>query len=533
MGKQYSEQEIDPTRTRIVQTVFGKVSGDFYVENGITIYKGVPYAKPPVGDLRWAAPADPEPWDGVRACDTYAPMAVQILSTTDWWGPEFYYEYKDKKPVMSEDCIYLNVATPAQTPDENCPVLVWFHGGASMHGYSYEPEFNPEELCKKGIIVVSVGYRLGVFGYLATKDLSAASPTGTSGNYGLLDQIKSLEWVRKNIKMFGGDPTRVTIAGQSAGAGAVCSILTSPLATDLFDRAIMDSSFSALSRRSTLDQTETACDTYLKDKGYAGLSVTELRALPTSAFVNENTPKSEVYGKGFTSMVDGYAMTHSPIDFFKQKGALKGKNILFGVNCGEGNGEFSIITKSIFMESSKKTYQELFDKYNFSELYNTTDDFAATMESLRLRSETGGTQNLIVALMLNQLNPVSSLYPYYFSHWAPGREAEIRWAWHSSELWYVFKSLRDIPQQRDWTELDFKIAENCSSYWANFVATGNPNGGDLSYWPATSLDNPVFMEWGDTFRLRSNFYGNTKKSVRDDLMREYIISSNGLQKFFR
>ena len=434
---------------------------------------------------------------------------------------------------MSEDCLYLNVATPATTPDENRPVLVWFHGGASMHGYSYEPEFNPEELCKKGIIVVSVGYRLGVFGYLATKDLSTASPTGTSGNYALLDQIKSLEWVRKNIKAFGGDPARITIAGQSAGASAVCSLLSSPLATDLFDRAIMDSSFNALSRRSTLDQTETICEAYLTVKGYAGLSVAELRSLPTSAFMNESTPKSEVYGKGFTSIVDGYAITQNPIDFFIQKGALKGKNILFGANSGEGNAEFSIITKSIFMESAKKTYQELFDKYNFTELYKTTDDFAATMESLRLRSETGGTQNLIVAEMLKQLNPASNLYLYYFSHWPPGREAEIRWAWHSGELWYVFKSLRYIPQQRDWTELDFKIAQNCSYYWANFIATGNPNGGDLPYWPSTSLDNPVFMEWGDTFRLRSNFYGDTKKSARDELMREYIISSNNLHEFFR
>jgi para-nitrobenzyl esterase len=520
------------TRTRIVQTIYGKVSGDLDAESGIEIFKGVPYAGPPIGDLRWAAPVDPEPWDGVRACDTYPPMAMQILSTTDWWGPEFYYEFKDKKPAMSEDCLYLNVATPAKTPDDNCPVLVWFHGGASMHGYSYEPEFNPVELCRKGIVVVSVGYRIGVFGYMTTKKLSAASPTGTSGNYGLLDQIKSLEWVRRNIKGFGGDPKRVTIAGQSAGATAVCAILMSPLATDLFDRAIMNSSFNVLGKRPTLDQTETSCEGYLKEKSYAGLSVSELRALPTSAFMNESTQKSEVYGKGFTSIVDGYAVTQSPIDFFKKKGALRGKNILFGSNSGEGNSEFSIITKGAFMESSRKTYGKLFDEYNFPELYNATDDVAATMESLRLRSETGGTQHLIVAQMLKQLNPSCNLYPYYFSHWTPGRESEIRWAWHSSELWYVFKSLRDIPQQRDWTELDFKIAEDCSSYWANFISTGNPNGGNLPYWPAASKDNPVFMEWGDTFGLRSNFYGNTKKSARDDLMREHIISTNGLERFF-
>ena len=518
--------------TSVVKTVYGYVSGDLDAESGVTLFKGITYAKPPVGDLRWAAPIDPVPWDGVRTCNEYAPMAVQILSTTDWWGPEFYYEYKDKKPVMSEDCLYLNVATPAKTRSANCPVLVWFHGGASMHGYSYEPEFNPIELCKKGVVVVSVGYRIGVFGYMATKKLSSASPTGTSGNYGLLDQIKSLQWVHKNIKEFGGDPKRVTIAGQSAGATAVCAILMSPLAVDLFNRAILNSSFNALGKRPTLEQTEASCEVYLKEKGYADMSVKELRALPTSAFMNEKTQKSEVYGKGFTSIVDGYTVTQSPIDFFKQKGALRGKNLLFGSNSGEGNAEFSIVTKTAFMESSKKIYQNLFDKYNFPELYNTTDDVAATMESLRLRSELGGTQHLIVAQMLSQLNPSCRLYPYYFSYWVPGRESELRWAWHSGELWYVFKSLRDIPQQRDWTPRDYKIAEDCSSYWANFIASGNPNGGSLPYWPAASRDNPVFMEWGDTFRLRSNFYGNTKKSARDDLMREHIISTSGIQNFF-
>lgn len=514
----------------IVETAYGQVSGT--VENGIAIYKGVPYAKPPVGDLRWAAPEDPEPWQGVRACDEYAPMAMQILSTTDWWGPEFYYEWMDVRPQMSEDCLYLNVATPARSDQDNCPVLVWFHGGASMHGYSYEPEFNPQALAEKGVVVVSVGYRLGVFGYFGTQTLSDASPSGTSGNYGLLDQIKSLEWVQKNIASFGGDPSRVTIAGQSAGAGSVTAILTSPLSKGLYARAIMDSSFGALGRRTTLDQLEEKCEAYLAGKGYENLSVEELRALPTADFMNEETQKSEVYGKGFGLCLDGYALTKDPIDYFLQEDSLRGVDLLFGSNSGEGNGEFSVSAQADLMQGYRDSYGDLFDKYGLDALYAGTDDLGATLESLRLRSERGGTQNLIIGEVLSRLNPDSDLYVYYFSHRTPGREEDVRWSWHSSELWYTFASLRDIPEQRDWTKLDYQVAENCSSYWANFIATGNPNGANAPYWAAVSCENPVFMEWGDQFKLRTDFYGGTSKAARDDFMRESVISANGLESYF-
>lgn len=523
-----SAEQHDETLVTIEQGQLTGVPGEL---PGVTLYKGVPFAKPPIGNLRWAAPEDPEPWEGVFKADTYAPMAMQILATDDWWGPEFYYDWFDKRPPMSEDCLYLNISVPTDKTKGPYPVLIWFHGGASMHGYSYEPEFNPEELTRKGVIVVTVAYRLGVFGYLATQALSDASPTKTSGNYGLLDQIKSMEWVQKNISAFGGDPTRVTIAGQSAGAGNVTAILTSPLAGDLFARAILNSSFGALGTRTKLADAQAKGEAWLKEKGYDNLSVEELRAKPTSDYMNENTTKPEVYGKGFGVNLDGYAVTENQIDFFKKEDALKGKSLLFGSNSGEGNGSFTIMTKADFMSSSKETYKELFDKYAFDKLYDTTDDIAATMESLRLRSERGGIQHLLIGLMLSQLNPDSGLYPYYFSHWTPGRESEIRWSWHSGELWYAFKSLRDIPQQRDWQPLDYKVAEDYSSYWANFIATGDPNGTNLPYWPSVSKENPVFMELGDTFQLRKDFYGGTKKADRDLLMREYLINTYDLGEF--
>ena len=408
----------ESTGLGVVTTAFGDVSGVY--ENGVTYYKGVPYAAPPVGGLRWAAPVDPEPWDGVLACDEYAPMAMQILSTTDWWGEEFYYDWLDEYPPMSEDCLYLNVVTPAASSDDSYPVFVWFHGGAGMHGYSWEPEFEPSELAKKGVIVVSVGYRLGLFGYMALEELSEASPTGTSGNYGLLDQIKSLEWVQQNIAAFGGDPSRVTIGGQSAGASAVTAILTSPLSKGLVTGAIMNSSFGAFgSSVTSMEDMYANCNAYLDEKGYGEMTLEELRALPTSAFINETTEKPEIYGKGFGRCLDGWSVTETPIDFFLREGSLEGINLLYGSNSGEGNGSFTISTQEDIFASAKGTYGGLYDKYNFEGLYKGTDDIGATLESLRLRSERGGMQSIIIAEVLSQTQPGSNLYPYYFDHWTP------------------------------------------------------------------------------------------------------------------
>jgi para-nitrobenzyl esterase len=513
-----------------VTTADGKVSGLF--ENGVTYYKGVPYAKPPVGPLRWAAPEDPEPWAGVRASDRYAPMAPQLLSTTDLWGPEFYYDWFEKDPPMSEDCLYLNVVTPATSSSDAYPVMVWFHGGGSMHGYSWEPEFEPSNLVKKGVIVVSVGYRLGVFGYLATQPLSDASPTKTSGNYGLLDQIKSLQWVQKNIASFGGDPRRVTIAGQSAGAGAVCAVLTSPLAKGLFARAIQSWRNNYFETRRTLDQAQKSGTAYLKEKGLDSMSVKELRALPTAAFMSKDTPRSEVYGKGFGMCTDGYALTETPVQYFIKPSSLNGISLMFGSNSGDRNDSFTVLTKRDILDDARKTYGDLVDKYAFAELYQGVDDIGASWEYWRLKNLQLATTNWVNAQVLSELNPASKIYQEYFDHWPPGRETELRRSFHSSDLWFTFYSLRDIPQQRDWGPLDRQIADAYSSYWAHFIATGDPNGGALPYWPNVSKTVPVFMHIADGFVLRTSFYGGTKMTARDDFMREYAITKGGFHRYF-
>lgn len=216
----------------IVTTKYGDVqgvAGEDYAN--VTLFKGIPYAKPPVGELRWAAPQDPESWEGVKVCDTYGDAATQqsyvswLMDAESTWG-EFY---PNGAPSNSEDCLYLNVATPAASGDEKRPVIVWLHGGAFAHGYAYEEEFNPEELASRGVIVVSIGHRLNVFGTLALPQLSAETEYGGSGNYMIMDCAKGVEWVYENIEAFGGDPSRIVLCGQSGGSIKTTATFISPL----------------------------------------------------------------------------------------------------------------------------------------------------------------------------------------------------------------------------------------------------------------------------------------------------------------
>lgn len=515
--------EVEAQPLLIAQTQYGTVQG-VAASDEVSIFKGIPYAAPPVGDLRWAAPVDPEPWDDVLVCDEYAPMTMQILSTTDWYGPEFYYDYFDTYPNMSEDCLYLNVVTPATSTDEKLPVIVWYHGGANMHGYSYEPEFDSEELAKKGVIVVTVGFRLGVFGWMATPELSEDAEYGSSGNYGLLDAIKALEWVNDNIEAFGGDPDRITIAGQSAGAGFVTNLMISPMTEGLYQNAFMSSrTFNTFGTLGSLEKQYESCQAYLDEKGYGDMTLEELRALPTSAFMNETTEKTEVYNKGFSPCLDGYSLTVEPVDVFTQEGGLRGVNIMLGDNSGDYNDTFSLITKDEFYEANRKTYGDLYDEYDFESLYVPSDDIGATFVNLDIKSEQMTTKYVIFGEYLSELNPDSNIYIFRFSHFTPGRESELRKAWHSADLWYWFDSMRDIPQQRDWTTLDYQIGDLCSQYWVNFASTGSPNGGTVPYWPTTTIENPIFMSLDDEFELLTGFYLDTYREGRDELMRAKVF----------
>ena len=512
-----------------VTTAAGKVSGVVVSGTNTTLFKGIPFAKPPVGALRWTPPQPVDSWTGTLACTAYKPMCPQILSTTDFYGPEFYYDYINKLPAQSEDCLYLNVATPASSPNDKLPVYVWFHGGASMHGYSYEPEFNPEKLAAKGVIVVSVAYRLGIFGYFTHADLAAESNGKSSGNYGLLDQIFSLEWVKKNIAAFGGDPSNVTIGGQSAGSGNVTLILGSPIAKGLFNRAILESRYDPFRSYSTYQKKLSDTLAYLAGKGLSGKSIAELRALPATTFVeNGKTQKTEYYNKGFGSGMDEYAVPIAPSQALLAPHALDGIDLLFGSNDGEGNADAAQVDKTTFLANAKKTYGDLYDKYNFEAIYPAGNYMSAQTSSLQLRSE--GT--LMASIIAGELNVAGKnnnrAYIYYFTHWTPGRNSAKNWAWHSSELWYTFNSMRAIPEQREWTKLDYSLGETMSSYWSNFIKTGDPNGNGLPAWPRFTTSDKRYQNIGDTIISQSSLYGGTDLEGREKMLREYLVNRNGL-----
>ncbi|MDO4549415.1 MAG: carboxylesterase family protein, partial [Clostridia bacterium] len=267
-----------------------------------------------------------------------------------------------------------------------------------------------------------------------------------------------------------------------------------------------------------------SCAAYLEEKGYGDMTLEQLRELPTSAFINETTEKPEIYSKGFGACLDGYVLPVNPVDVFTQEGGLNGVNVMFGNNSGDGNDTFSVITKDEFYEGAKNTYGDLYEAYDFESLYVPSDDLGATMINLELQSQQRTTQNTLVAQYLSKLNKDSNVYVFLFSHAAPGREAEIRKAWHSADLWYWFDSMRDIPQQRDWTALDYAIGDMSSQYWVNFAAYGNPNGPEVPYWPTTTADNPVFMDLNDEFAVRTDFYSGTYKADRDNMMRDYVLN---------
>ncbi len=314
----------NPEVTDVVSVAQGDLTGVYNADHTVEIYPGISYAAPPVGELRWKAPEDPEPWEGVKALKDYAPMAMQprnhpiydslqaLLGTHNY---EFKWDNRYRE-ALSEDCLYLNVYVPADYEGEPLPVLFYVHGGSLNTGQSYYTEYRGENFAKKGVITVTTAYRLGVFGYLAHEDLANEDPTGTTGDYGLLDQIKALTWVHDNIAAFGGDPDAITIAGESAGSSSVNALCVSPLTEGLFVNAIAESSGIGMpypyhTFRSMEEALEVGHET-LEEFGVG--SIEELRQIPADKLVKTK-------GKNQGMCVDGYALTEQPYETY-----LRGAN---------------------------------------------------------------------------------------------------------------------------------------------------------------------------------------------------------------
>ena len=464
--------EIGSSGFDLVKTGDGYISGGVSADGIVHYFKGIPFAAPPVGDLRWKAPQPVVPWQGVRACDTFSASPMQSYPVP--FGP-WTAEYLISPKPISEDCLYLNVWTGAATPTAKLPVLVWIYGGGFVSGGSNVPVYDGEALARKGIIFVSINYRVGIFGFFAHPGLTREAGYHASGNYGLLDQIAALKWVRKNIAAFGGDPGRITIAGQSAGSMSVNYLVASPLAKDLFQHAIAESGsrvFDEESKPVTLATAEQQGVELARNLQVTSLEA--LRKLPAEELLKK------AKGDAFP-IVDGYVVPE-PLGEIFAAGKENPVSLLTGWNLDD-------IAQFGKFKSAAGFKQEVTGRFgNAAEKLLTyypaaTDSEAAISQESLARDEMFGIQNGTWA-NLQAGTGQEKVYVYFFKRKVPATGDYIRYgAFHTGEVAYALDNLKFL-KNRPLTKEDENLAKIMSAYWVNFVRTGNPNGPGLPQWPA-------------------------------------------------
>ena len=487
-----------PVQTKIEN---GTIEGLYDTKSGLQLYLGVPFAKPPVGNLRWKAPQPLDNWTGVKATKEFGPRAVQGIVFGDMHA---------RSNGISEDCLYLNVWTPATRNTKGLPVLVYFYGGGFVAGDGSEPRYDGAAMAKKGIVVVTVNYRLGLFGFLAHPELSKEAPYKASGNYGLLDQAASLKWVQKNIAAFGGDPKKVTIAGESAGSVSVSAQMVSPLSKNLIAGAIGESGsgVSTLSAVSLAEAEKQGAE-FAKNAGYNSLA--QLRAASTRDLY-------EVYAEskrfGFPSVIDGYFYPKNMADIFLAKEQAQ-VPLLLGWNSAEIPGmafmqglpytEENLVKK--VKEAYPNDYEEALKMYphgNAKEI-----EWAAT----NLASDRFISYSTWKWFDLHRKNSSQPVYRYLYSKLRPPlvdqsltpglaggtqqggfKMPEPIGAPHACEIEYCMGNL-DLVTEYAWTADDYKVSDSMLNFFANFIKTGNPNGDKLPEWPAAQANdqNPPVM----------------------------------------
>ncbi len=473
--------------TQPVHVEGGLVMGVQGNNPSIMTFKSIPYAAPPVGELRWRAPQPVLPWKGLHATDKYPPSCVQDIPSSN---PPWTYEFMPHNEI-GEDCLYLNVFTAANSSTEKRPVFVFIHGGAFQQGGTEVPIYDGEGLAGKGLVVVTINYRVGVMGFLAYPELTKESEHQASGNYGLLDQIAALRWVQKYIALFGGDPNNVTIAGQSAGGSAVHDLTASPLARGLFERAIVQSGGSTVGTgrpnggTGELGAAEKAGEKFAEAKGAHSLA--ELRAMSWQKLIDPNGQSPR-----FAPIVDGYVLPApfmSVIADGKQNDVVTLTGSVLG-ELGGISGPSRSVTLAEFQERARQRYGDA--AAEFLKLYPATTD----AEAQAAQKQSSIDQALVAQYLWARLRAKTArtkVYEYLWDHTLPGPDAAKYGAFHSSDLPYTLNTLRN--SDRPFTEHDRKIAEMMSSYWANFCSTGNPNGKGLPFWPAVDEKTQV-MEVG-------------------------------------
>ena len=459
----------------------GKLKGATNANNSVRMFKGVPFAAPPTGDLRWKAPQPPKKWSGVRAADKFGSACLQ----TDVFGDILQF-MRDAQP--SEDCLNLNIWLPASaTASSQLPVYVWYYGGGFVAGGNSEKRYDGEALAKKGVIVVEPNYRLGVFGFLSHPELTKESGHNSSGNYGLLDQAAALEWVVKNIAAFGGDPHNITIGGESAGSASVSALMASPLSRHLFQKAIGESgAFFAPKNGSALDLKPLAESEAAGAKFADGLgarSLAELRAQSGDELLEAAAKLNR--GSYFGPNADGYFLPTNALAIY-EKGQQARVPLLAGWNADEGKMQVLMNpqkpTAARFSEMAQKRFGD--NAAEFLKLYPAANDDEALVSAEALSSDDFIAYSTWKWMDLQVQTGKAPVYQFHFEQIPktkpgammgnlPASEAGAR---HACEIEYVFQTLKFAQPDIPWADDDFKVSEAMATYWTNFIKTGNPDG---------------------------------------------------------
>lgn len=486
----------NPKKTEVLTLKNGDVQGVYNKDKSVRVYAGIPYAEAPVGDLRWKEPVPISNWEGVKDCTHFAAQSMQkrsnpiINSLVDiysikGWRPDFIMHPEQN---MSEDSLYLNIWRPNNNKT-NLPILMYVHGGSLTSGSSASRDFNGEEMAKKDVIMITVQYRLGVFGYFAHNDLISESENHTTGNYGLLDQIEALKWVNENATYFGGDKNNITIAGESAGSSSISAMCTSPLAKGLFKRAIGESSSLVVKIPPHTYRSKEAALKMGNDilKEFNCKNVEELRKIPADKLVNTKYDNSAM-------TLDGYALTKNPYDVYKEndnneEALLNGYNVL--------EADAFVIPKYLFTPTNKDNIKGRLLK-DFNE--ETTEKLMNVLKD-EIEKDAFSTFNKIYSAFWfiyphhswsnMALENGETVYRYQFT-----KENGYHSSYHAGEIIYVYGNVKKDYRSFAYNQSDYDLSETMLSYWANFAKNGNPNGDSLPTWSSYQNDHDTVMELG-------------------------------------
>ena len=505
----------NPTKTNVLEVEGGKIQGVYNKDKTVEVYAGIPYAKPPVGELRWKEPQDVEAWDGIKDCSKFQNRSYQQIgnevtsSLVDIYAEKSWHPDYSTKTIqgVSEDSLYLNIWKP-NTTETNLPILMFIHGGSLTSGSSAFDDYNGEEMAKTGVIMITIQYRLGVFGYFAHEELINESDNNTTGNYGLLDQIKALKWINDNASSFGGDKNNITIAGESAGSSSVSAICSSPLAKGLFKRAIGESSSVVVKTPPhtyrKLDKALEVGNNIMKE--FNAKSISDLRKVKAKDLVNTKYTNSEM-------TLDGYALTKNPYDVY-----LNGENneeaLLNGYNVLEADA--FVVPKYLLSPTNKNNIEE-----RLNEVF--TPDITKRILELykdKIEKDAFSAFNEIISVYWfiyphhswskMALNNNVKIYRYQFT-----KENGYYGTYHSGEMIYAYGNVKKSKFDYRYNDTDNKLSDIMLKYWSNFAKYGDPNGTDLPKWDIWDNNPNQIMELGTNVSMIEDKYLELYEIIED------------------